>query len=161
MLKIIIIIVALILILIASLWFKIKRRDKALIVLQTASQKVVTKALATALQLVQTNSFNGADPHCLQVLMVDDIWGKGVLVFEYEISNCHLQTAELPEIKSQLQKALLHYSEHHQLVAYSEQYPLFVVSDAWVLNENLHLDISYVINQPTVGYLHDIEKLEK
>ena len=46
-------------------------------------------------------------------------------------------------------------------MGYLEKGPIFVVSDIWLQEDILHIDISHLVNQATVSYLKDMRTLEK
>ncbi|KRN88933.1 hypothetical protein [Ligilactobacillus ceti] len=136
------------------------RRNKALLVMQTASQKVVNQALKASLVKVITTEFKGSYyPNAIETELISDVWGKGVMAFEYELPLQVTTINDLKAIKLELTNHLNDYAQQQQLQGY-QGHDIFVVSDIWILKGILHLDISYVVNQATLSYLNDINKLE-
>ena len=71
-----------------------------------------------------------------------------------------VKTNELDAIRNKLVEALNEYAERNKLKGLNGL-PCFVVSDIWTFAGVLHIDISHVVNQATVDYLHDVTKSEK
>lgn len=71
-----------------------------------------------------------------------------------------VKTNELDAIRNKLAEALNEYAERNKLKGLNGL-PCFVVSDIWTFAGVLHIDISHVVNQATVDYLHDVTKSEK
>ena len=152
----VILVVAVLMLVVLLILLQKRRRVKALKVLQSASLKQVNQALSTCLSQVQTENFDGKKYHIdNNAELLADVWGKGVMAFEYSLPGVQLSVQDLPAIRQALGALLTQYAHDQRIVGYQEE-PLFVVSDIWVLADVLHLDISYVVNRATSEYLHDI-----
>ena len=129
--------------------------NRATLMLRKQAQAATDAAMAYALKqnLLQL-------PSMPESQLVADVWGKGVMVFEYSLDAPKVKTNELDAIRNKLAEALNEYAERNKLKGLNGL-PCFVVSDIWTFAGVLHIDISHVVNQATVDYLHDVTKSEK
>lgn len=124
------------------------RRNKALAIMQNASLEITNQAFKETIALICIPGFDGKNAkETHKAEMISDVWGKGVMAFEYSLDAPKVKTNELDAIRNKL-KGL-------------NGLPCFVVSDIWTFAGVLHIDISHVVNQATVDYLHDVTKSEK
>ena len=94
--------------------------------------------------------------------VVSDVWGKDVMVFEYSvelIQNQKFSSEKLNALKELLEKKLFDYAKQKKIQNMANK-PPFIVSDIWQLENILHIDVAYIMNEATYKYLNDIEKLE-
>lgn len=89
---------------------------------------------------------------------VADVWGRGVMAFEYTLQVGMGAERRLPQLEAAMNAALASYSADHQVQACVAG-SAFVVSDIWVYDDQLHLDVAYLMNESTVEYLKDLKKL--
>lgn len=159
--KLIFIICLILLICIALFALRRYRRGRALVVVQNASQKQVDTAIKVCLPNVKTDSFDGSlHQNIIDSEIISDVWGKGVMAFEYSISKIHLKVEDIVPIRQQLSQQLKNYADKNNLKGYQGM-DAFVISDMWIFSDALHIDISYVINRSTAEYLHDIKAPER
>lgn len=137
------------------------RRNKALAIMQNASLEITNQAFKETIALICIPGFDGKNAkETHKAEMISDVWGKGVMAFEYSLDAPKVKTNELDAIRNKLAEALNEYAERNKLKGLN-RFPCFVVSDIWTFAGVLHIDISHVVNQATVDYLHDVTKSEK
>lgn len=90
--------------------------------------------------------------------LVADVWGKGVLAFEYHFNY---DPAEMTLNREDLSKQLNAYAKDHQIDSLKTGKPAFVVTDWWTYEQILHIDVAYLLNEATVEYVADLKKLDK
>lgn len=90
---------------------------------------------------------------------VADVWGKGVMAFEYVLVGEQLTQVDLAQLRATLNQSLAEYAETHQIERVAEARDTFLVTDAWVYEQRLHLDVAYVVNEATYQYIYDLKKL--
>lgn len=131
------------------------RQKKALTILQADSQKMTEKALKKCLPLVLKQPLELSSPR-----PIADIWGKGVLAFEYQGRLKQTENLDLTAFQQALTTQLeLFAKKEHLTSEYSEQ--VFVISDLWLKEKTLHLDLSYVVNRATASYVRDVSQLDE
>lgn len=93
--------------------------------------------------------------------LVADVWGKGVLAFEYHFDYRKLKIDPDGETfnREMVRQQLVNYAEKHQLKAMKEGTPIFAVTDWWTYEGILHIDVAYLLNEATVEYVADLKKL--
>lgn len=135
------------------------RRNHALHLLQLTSQKASDAAAATALQQLSQQKLLPALTAPLVSQVAADIWGHGVLVFEYQVAAGELTSPQLNMLAHQLEQVLAQAAKQQELTAFKPDVPVFIVSDIWLLTGNLHFDVAYLRNQATFDYVADMRKL--
>lgn len=136
-------------------------RNRTLKIVQQASKKITDTALEKSLINLKSTTFA---PQLfldeMQSEYIADVWGRGVLAFEYSIPTKNLTTDQLPLIKEKLSEQLKLVAKQSNLEGW-QGHLAFYISDIWLFAEVLHVDIAYLANQQTLDYLHDIQQLEK
>lgn len=134
------------------------RRNKALAIMQNASLEITNQAFKETIAMICVPGFDGKNAEeTHKAEMISDVWGKGVMAFEYSLDAPEVKTNELDAIRDKLAEALNEYAERKKLEGLNGL-PCFVVSDIWIFAGVLHIDISHVVNQATADYLHDVTK---
>ena len=82
--------------------------------------------------------------------IIADVWGKGVLVFEYIIDLNHLT----PQQKEGLTKEAV----VKQLIDSAVEYQ---ITDWWIYEQNLHIEVARLSNEATKEYVKDIKKVDR
>ncbi len=137
------------------------RRNKALAIMQNASLETTSQAFKETIAMICVPGFDGKNAEKIhKVEMISDVWGKGVMAFEYSLDAPEVKTNELGTIRDKLAEALEEYAKGKKLRGLNGL-PCFVVSDIWIFAGVLHIDISHVVNQATVDYLHDVTKSDE
>ncbi|WP_311407110.1 hypothetical protein [Liquorilactobacillus uvarum] len=151
-----------ILVVILLFFFLSKRilRRKALKILQSENKKVADKAVAACLSHLQMEWLMEYEGHIENSKLLANIWGKGVMVFEYILPVQKVSKKELKQFKKELNHSLSKYAEDNE-ISHFENNPTFLISDLWFLAPSLHIEVAYISNKQTLDYLKDIDKLEK
>lgn len=135
-------------------------RNRALRLLQNASQKVTDQAVQTAIsQLVQQQQLPAATLTKMRSQIIADVWGRGVLVFSYQLPLPTFTETQVKHLKPQLAQALVLAAQKQELTVFETAQTVFAISDIWLLKGQLHLDVAYLRNQATVNYVQDMRKL--
>ncbi|MFD1671166.1 hypothetical protein ACFQ5M_03535 [Agrilactobacillus yilanensis] len=154
-------------ILIIAIYYIIKRirRNAALRILLRHSQKLTNKTLLQTLndetqdyqQIFDYKNDLTSDP-------VQDIWGRGIMVFEYRmlLKADHEDDARLFDQKflRQFEATLNKHALENGIISSMPKYPPFIISDSWVLTGCFHLDIAFMTNKPTIEYVKDMRKAD-
>lgn len=91
--------------------------------------------------------------------IVADVWGKGVLAFEYHF-DYQKQQVNLDEFTAdKLAKGLNAYAKRNDLQTAKNAAQPFVITDWWTYEGILHIDVAYLINEATVEYIDDLKRL--
>lgn len=135
--------------------FQRYRRKKALKLIQLDSQKLTDSVMEASLKnLKLLNESLAASA------LISDVWGKGVMAFEYQLEVKDLINADLNGLKKQLEQQLAVQAKAQGIRGY-QQNSAFVVSDIWLKDDILHIDVSYLVNKATVEYVNDMNTLEQ
>lgn len=127
--------------------------NRATIMLRNRAQKTTDEAVNTALtKLLQWD-------RQLFSQLVADVWGKGVLAFEYHFDYRSLQKAGQELNQDAVKEQLATYAKEQQLKPVDSTKPVFVVTDWWTYEGVLHIDVAYLLNEATVEYVADLKKL--
>lgn len=135
--------------------FQRYRRKKALRLVQLDSQKLTDSAMEASLTNLKLLNESLADS-----VLISDVWGKGVMAFEYQLEVKNLTSADLNDLKKRLEQQLAVQAKKQGIIGY-QQNSVFVVSDIWLKDDILHIDVSHLVNKATVEYVNDMNTLEK
>ncbi|MGM9892477.1 hypothetical protein [Limosilactobacillus sp.] len=123
--------------------------NRATIMLRRRAQQVTDAAVNDSLQRLL-----GWDKQ-VDSQLVADVWGKGVLAFEY-----HFPQDELGNLtKDRLDRALNEYAQAHHL-AIEGNLTTFVVTDWWQYEQVHHIDVAYLLNESTQEYVADLKRID-
>lgn len=125
--------------------------NRATIMLRNRAQQTTDAAVNASLQQLL-----GWD-QTLSSQLVADVWGKGVLAFEYHFDS---KQANQQFNRDELNQALTSYADQHDLTAVRSGKPVFVVTDWWQYEGILHIDVAYLLNESTVEYVSDLKRLD-
>ncbi len=129
--------------------------NHATIMLRNQAQQTTDGAVNAGLQkLLKWN-------RTLSSQLVADVWGKGVMAFEYHFNYRQLIDKGQAFTKAQLQKQLADYAQTQGLKAVKTGQPVFKVTDWWVYEGILHIDVAYLLNESTVEYVNDLRRLSR
>ncbi len=136
-------------------------RRHVLSVKQKNYEKIVSQAVKINLKKIKTKNFNGSKIKVNDLIgtPVALVWGMNVVVYGYEVPVSFLEKSEVIDIKQKLAELLNGYADKSHQNGIQGHYP-FVVSDMWSRVGKLYIEISFLINEATVEYLHDVRKLE-
>ena len=82
--------------------------------------------------------------------IISDVWGKGVLVFEYII--------DLNQLTAQQKEGLTKEAVAKQLIDSTVEYQ---ITDWWTYEQDLHIEVAQLSNEATKEYVKDIEKVDR
>ena len=136
-------------------------KNKELKRLQARSRKLTDDAMDKSMNEIDLEWFNQNNhKNVRDIAVVSDVWGKDVMVFEYSVELTQKFSSEkLNALKELLEKKLFNYAKQKKIQNMANK-PPFIVSDIWQLENILHIDVAYIMNEATYKYLNDIEKLE-
>jgi len=143
------------------IWVAMRRskRKRALTMLQATSQRNVSSAMVSvAAMLMAKKVIQPGQPEATPKL-VADIWGRGVLAFEFSFGKTVLQKDQLKDLRHQINELVEKYAQEHDIHS-DYEFPVFCVTDIWLYQENLHVDVANVINDPTREYIEDLHRVE-
>ncbi|GKT02881.1 hypothetical protein [Furfurilactobacillus entadae] len=123
---------------------------------QATTEAAVSQALQ---QLAREATLSEGQDHYTVAQTVADVWGRGVMAFEFTIVGDGLTPAQLPMLRRQLNNALGEYAGKHEVARYSADSPTFVVTDLWLFEDQWHVDVAYLMNEATVEYIRDLKRL--
>lgn len=139
-------------ILVACLYAVVHRMliKRATIMLRNSAQQTTDAAMNQSLQTIfGWNKKVGSQ-------LVADVWGKGVLAFEY-----HFPQEDLGQLtRAQLDQALNEYAKDHQLATAEGSRATFVVTDWWQYEKVQHIDVAYLLNEATKEYVADLKRID-
>ncbi|GAY74101.1 hypothetical protein [Lentilactobacillus kosonis] len=120
------------------------------------SQSIVDQAVERVLPQIIDDDYRGT----LKSQAIAKVWGRGVMAFEYELPVDKLQLTLL-DFKQQLVDELHEYSRNHHFDASTtpEIQSVFRVTDIWEFEGKIHFDIAFLINQTTIEYVEDLNRL--
>lgn len=139
-------------ILVACLYVVVHRIliNRATIILRNHAQRTTDAAVNTALQ--QLLGWNRE----VDSQLVADVWGKGVLAFEY-----HFPQEELGNLtRERLNYALNDYADRQDLTTAAGSKTTFVVTDWWQYEKVQHIDVAYLLNEATQEYVADLKRID-
>ncbi|GAB5054684.1 MULTISPECIES: hypothetical protein [Pediococcus] len=154
-----ILIVLIVIGLIGSYAIRRRKRKQALLVVQEASRKDVALAMKKVSYALDEQKITLSDKVGTEPELVSDIWGRGVLAFEFSFGKTDLKKSELEPLRHWINEVVEKYAKDNQIPSKYE-YPVFCVTDIWLYHEELHVDVANVINEPTREYIEDLHKVE-
>lgn len=94
-----------------------------------------------------------------QSQLVADVWGKGVMAFEYSLDTTDTAYHDDRFNRDVLNQALSDYARQHQLQSADPTLPPLIVTDWWLYQGVLHIDVAYLSNEATAEYVKDLRTL--
>lgn len=131
--------------------------NRATLMLRKQAQAATDAAMAYALKqnLLQL-------PSMPESQLVADVWGKGVLAFEYTLKAKKVTELKVTELKEKdVEMALNTYAKEKHLDHLPTAAKTFVVTDWWTYEQMLHIDVAYIYNEATREYVMDLRKLNQ
>lgn len=122
-----------------------------------ASQTPTNQAMRYA-QADLPQIFGDVNP--ISSTLIANVWGHGVMTFEFCFAN--LTVANQAETINKLEVSLNRYAQSKNLRGYQGTRTPFKVTDFWQSidgKEIWHIDVTYIVNEVTLEYTHDLEKL--
>lgn len=155
------IVLVVILVLLLGFFVHRSRQKRVQLMLQRNAQQTTNQAVTVALitltkQYPDQVSFSNQEVAQSQVN--SKIWGRGVLLFSFEI-RLQQPATDLTALKNQFEITLNRSAVEQGLVAASQQLQPFVISDSWQQAGQWHIDVAFAANQATVDYIRDMQKV--
>lgn len=148
-----------VLLIIGLIYYTIHRLlvNRATIMLRNSARDTTDAAVRDSLRQLLSN-----DKLTLQTSeQVADVWGKGVMAFEYSLDMNQLGF-DLGKLNvAKLNQALKSYAKKNGIQPVEGAKDAFVVSDWWTYEQLLHIDVAYVMNEATKEYVLDLKKVAK
>ncbi|CAH0415786.1 hypothetical protein KAR50_01315 [Periweissella fabaria] len=121
-----------------------------------SSQLPTNQAMRYA-QVTLPELFDQSQP--ISSTLVANVWGHGVMAFEFVFDD--LRMANQVTAMTELEVTLNQFATQNNLIGYQGLVKPFKVTDFWQAldDHKWHIDITYIVNQVTLEYTHDIEKL--
>lgn len=157
-------IIVILAVIVAILVYQIIRREiakHATIIVRNDAEQMTDKAMVACLPvLVESQILTGPEMKFKQSETVADVWGKGVMAFEYQFDiSKNSNGILLNQIRQLLNGKLKEYGDKQEIKCYKDANQAFLVTDAWIYSDKLHLDVAYIINEATYQYIYDLKKL--
>lgn len=150
-------------VLIAVIVYEVLRRQvlkRAALKIRRGGQRVADQAMAAAFKVLANTMTVQEVAGAIHSTPVADVWGRGVMAFEYVLDAPGMVAADLPEVRRLFNNQLQVYAKNNQVVAFQNAGPALRVTDAWLRSGQLHLDIAYLMNEATLEYLEDLRRLD-
>lgn len=154
-----VLIILIVIVLVGSYAIRRRKRKRDLLVVQSASRHDVTLAMAKVSDALKKQKVILTGQTDTTPKLVSDIWGRGVLAFEFSFGKTDLQKNELESLRHWINEVVKKYAKDNNIQSRFE-YPVFCVTDIWLYHEELHVDVANVINEPTREYIEDLHKVE-
>ncbi|HJA23178.1 MAG TPA: hypothetical protein H9958_03015 [Candidatus Limosilactobacillus intestinavium] len=90
-----------------------------------------------------------------QSTLVSDIWGKGVLSFEYNIGTVD----SVPVTRDELERQLNQLAIEKNVDFFQKAPQAFKITDWWQGKKKFHMDVTYLMNEASYEYVQDLHKL--
>ncbi|MFC6163861.1 hypothetical protein ACFP3T_04135 [Lactiplantibacillus dongliensis] len=148
----------------AVLVYEVLRRQvlkRTALKIRLQGQRTTDTAMATILRTLSSRTAAQQVSGQLHSVPVATVWGRGVMAFEYVIEAPGMTTADLHEIRKVLNNHLQAYAQDEQLSAWHDAGPALRVTDTWLRDGQLHLDVAYLMNEATFEYLEDLRRLNR
>lgn len=150
-------------IVIAVIVYEVIRKEitkHATLIVRSDAQSMTDQAMMASLPILVSNGILTKEEIDFgSSATVADVWGKGVMAFEYVLGSERLKATDLDEVSRQLNKQLKKFSEAQQTPHDKRAAEAFLVTDAWLYERQLHLDVAYILNDATYQYIYDLRKL--
>lgn len=97
-----------------------------------------------------------------QSKLVSDIWGKGVFSFEYNVNLAPEKQAEITGLSRKvLEKRLNEVAQQQAVEFFPQAKQAFQITDWWQGKKRFHMDVTYLMNEASFEYVHDLRKLQE
>ncbi|WP_047999995.1 hypothetical protein [Lactiplantibacillus herbarum] len=149
--------------LVAVIIYEVIRRQilkRAALKIRLTGQRTADKAMQAAFAaLASTMTVHEVDG-AIHSVPVANVWGRGVMAFEYVLAVPGMTAIDLPEVRRLFNNQLQRYADQQQIAAFQSAGPALRVTDAWLRDGQLHVDIAYLMNEATLEYLKDLRRLD-
>ncbi|MCI1957978.1 MAG: hypothetical protein LKJ41_06335 [[Lactobacillus] timonensis] len=130
--------------------------NRATLIVRNRAAEITDAAVNTVLSEVLNRQLN------LRSETVADVWGRGVMAFEYVLEGQVLSDALTNNLSSSaLNGKLAEYAKRQQTPHIEGAAETFRVTDWWEYEHRLHIDVAYLMNEATREYVDDLKKVAK
>ncbi|VDG20741.1 hypothetical protein [Lactiplantibacillus mudanjiangensis] len=151
-------------ILIAIVVYEVLRRQvlkRTALKIRLTGQRTTDAAMLTVLTALSSAKTAQQVSGQLHSTPVAAVWGRGVMAFEYVLDMPGMVPEDLPEIRKLLNNHLQAYATDEGLTAFRDAGPVLRVTDTWLRDQQLHVDVAYLMNEATLEYLEDLRRLNR
>lgn len=127
--------------------------NRATMMVRNQAQEVTDKAVNTAIKTLLHWDKE------LSSQIVADVWGKGVLAFEYHFDYRQLDIDLSKFTREKLTAELDNYGQVQEVKTAKNASKPFLITDWWTYEGILHIDVAYLMNEATVEYIADLKRL--
>ncbi|MFC6180132.1 hypothetical protein [Lactiplantibacillus daowaiensis] len=149
-------------VLLAVLVYEILRRQvlkRSALKIRQQGQRTTDAAMLTVLTALKSAGTAQQVSGTLHSVPVADVWGRGVMAFEYVLETPGMVPADLHEVRKLLNNHLQAYAQDEGVTAFRDDGPALRVTDTWLRDGQLHVDVAYLMNEATLEYLEDLRRL--
>lgn len=125
------------------------------------AQRIANEAVKSSIsKLVEQEVLLPFDENDLKSEDIAEVWGRGVMAFEYHLAGETIKDS-IPEFRKSLSHSLEQYGDDHHMHAHADDAdrPAFMVTDVWQLDDRVHFDVAYLVNTTTIEYVDDLKRL--
>lgn len=135
------------------------KRNRKIAVFKIESRRITDSAVKFALDHLHSNKY-GIESHILKVTeIVSKIWGKKVMVFEYQFKMTNPSKENIEKIRGKFSDSFEEFEMMDLIKKDVGAVSAFEITDLWYLDGLLHLDVAYLVNDETVMYTKDLKKV--
>lgn len=128
---------------------------RAIIIMQRQAQQQTDRVVKIASEQIL-----GQDLLTQSSKLVADVWGKGVLSFEYCIDLKEHDVSKKLN-REEFGQKINEAAQAEGIFGFKQATEPFLVTDWWTFEEVFHVDVTYVMNEATSEYVHDLGKLNE
>ncbi|KRL58478.1 hypothetical protein [Latilactobacillus fuchuensis] len=140
-------------------WIRRLKRRRAMRILQKSSQTTVDELVNIGYQRVSTKRPQFyASPIPLRANLPTEVWGGNVMVFEYQVPIV-TPVDQLEAISTELEETLNAVAYERRIASVSPRYPALMITDAWLLDQQYHFDVAFIVNRETIEYVKDMARV--
>lgn len=135
------------------------KRNRKIAVFKIESRRITDSAVKFALNQLHGNTY-GIESNILKVTeIVSKIWGKKVMVFEYQFKMPNPSKENIEKIRKKFSGSFEEFEMMDLVKKDVGAVSAFEITDLWYLDGLLHLDVAYLVNDETVMYTKDLKKV--
>ncbi|WP_204123089.1 hypothetical protein [Lacticaseibacillus mingshuiensis] len=132
-------------------WWRVANRKRAMRIFLLRSRQLSDHIVQRMLVALKWET-----PEPLAGTPVADVWGHGIMAFEYAAP-----TPDFGVSRKLLDQELAQLAADENIVSSDPRFPAFVVSDFWVRSGEIHFDVAFVTNAATIEYVEDVERVNQ
>lgn len=127
--------------------------NRATMIMHRQNEQVLDAAVNTSLEEILPGIARSKSQ------LVADVWGKGVMAFEYAIDTRQAAYQDDRFSREVVNQALRDYADQHNIKSSDPTLPAILVTDWWQYQGIIHLDVAYLSNEATAEYVKDLKTL--